>query len=59
MNKIKWSILLDLEGYWIDKIKTTYIGDDGALIDKKVYAMDAFWEGTHFKKEYECRANCI
>jgi len=43
---------LDLEGYWIDKIKTTYIGDDGALIDKKVYAMDAFWEGTHFKKEW-------
>ena len=43
---------MDLEGYWIDKIKTIYIGDDGALIDKKVYAMDAFWEGTHFKKEW-------
>ncbi len=43
---------MDLESYWIDKIKTTYIGDDGAVIDKWVYAMDAFWEGTHFKKEW-------
>ena len=41
---------LDLESYWIDKIKTTHIGDDGAVIDKWVYAMDAFWEDTHFKK---------
>jgi len=40
---------LDLESYWIDKIKTPFIGDDGALIDNYVYTMDAFWEGTHFK----------
>ena len=43
---------MDLESYWIDKIKTTYIGDDGALIENYVYAMDAFWEDTHFKKEW-------
>lgn len=43
---------MDLEKYWIDKIKTNYIGDDGAIVDNQVYAMDAFWEGTHFKKEW-------
>lgn len=43
---------MDLENYWIDKIKTTHIGDDAAVIDKWVYAMDAFWEDTHFKKEW-------
>ena len=43
---------MDLESYWIDKIKTTHIGDDGAVIDKWVYAMDAFWEDTHFKREW-------
>jgi len=43
---------LDLESYWIDKIKTTHIGDDAAVIENYVYAMDAFWEDTHFKKEW-------
>ncbi len=43
---------MDLESYWIDKIKSTYTGDDGAIIDKWVYAMDAFWENTHFKREW-------
>jgi len=43
---------LNLENYWINKIKSRYIGDDGAVIDNKVYAMDAFWEGTHFKKNW-------
>jgi len=43
---------LDLESYWIDKIKTPFIGDDGAIVQEKIYAMDAFWEGTHFKKEW-------
>ncbi len=43
---------MDLESYWIDKIKSSYTGDDGAVIDKWVYAMDAFWEETHFKREW-------
>jgi thiamine-monophosphate kinase len=43
---------LDIESYWIKKIKTPYIGDDGALIDEWVYAMDAFWENSHFKREW-------
>lgn len=43
---------MDLESYWISKISSPYIGDDGAIVDKYVYAMDAFWEDTHFKKEW-------
>jgi len=43
---------LDLESYWIKKIKTPHIGDDGAVINEWVYAMDAFWENTHFKREW-------
>ncbi len=43
---------MDLESYWIDKIKTSHIGDDGAVIDGQVFAMDAFWEDTHFKREW-------
>ncbi len=43
---------MDIESYWIKKIKTPYIGDDGALIDEWVYAMDAFWENSHFKREW-------
>jgi len=43
---------LDLESYWIERIKTPYIGDDGAVIKDWVYAMDAFWQDSHFKKEW-------
>lgn len=28
------------------------IGDDGALIENRVYSMDAFFENIHFKKEW-------
>jgi len=43
---------LDLEELLIQNIKTKYIGDDGAIIGNKVYAMDAFWEETHFKRNW-------
>jgi len=43
---------LDLEQILINNIKTKHIGDDGAIVDKNIYAMDAFWEGTHFKKNW-------
>ncbi len=43
---------MDLEEFWIDKIKNKYIGDDAAIIGNKIFAMDAFWEDTHFKKEW-------
>ena len=41
---------MDLEDQLINRIKNKYIGDDGAIIDNYIYSMDAFWEGTHFKK---------
>lgn len=43
---------MDLESYWIERMKNPYIGDDGAVIDEMVYAMDAFWENSHFKREW-------
>ena len=43
---------MDLEELLIQNIKTKYIGDDGAIIGNKVYAMDAFWEETHFKRNW-------
>ncbi len=41
---------MDLEEFWIRNLKNRYIGDDGAVIGDMIYTMDAFWEGTHFKK---------
>ncbi len=43
---------MDLEEFWIDYLKSPYIGDDGAIIGDLVLAMDSFFEGTHFKKEW-------
>ncbi len=43
---------MDLEEFWIKSIKTSYIGDDGVKIGDFVVAMDSFFEGTHFKKEW-------
>ncbi|NPA28048.1 MAG: thiamine-phosphate kinase, partial [Epsilonproteobacteria bacterium] len=43
---------MDLENYWISQLKNPYIGDDGAIVDGKIYAMDAFFEDTHFKRSW-------
>jgi len=43
---------MDTEAYYISKMKSPYIGDDGALVDGMIYSMDAFCEGTHFKREW-------
>ena len=40
------------EDYLINKLSSNYIGDDGAVIGSKVYSMDAFFEGVHFKREW-------
>lgn len=40
------------EDYLIKKLSSDYIGDDGAVIGSKVYSMDAFFEGVHFKREW-------
>jgi len=43
---------MDKEAYLISKLQSTYIGDDAAVIGKMLYSMDAFFEGTHFKREW-------
>jgi len=40
------------EDYLISKISSSYVGDDGAVIGDRVYSMDAFFEGVHFKREW-------
>ena len=40
------------EDYLIKKLNSSYIGDDGAIIGDKIYSMDAFFEGVHFKREW-------
>ena len=48
MNKIK-----NKEDYFIKQFsKSKFIGDDGAVIGKYVYSMDAFFENIHFKREW-------
>ena len=43
---------IDKEALVISKIKSDYIGDDGAIVGEYIYSMDAFFEGTHFKREW-------
>jgi len=43
---------IDKEALVISKIKSDYIGDDGAIVDEYIYSMDAFFEDTHFKREW-------
>jgi thiamine-monophosphate kinase len=44
--------VVSLESYFIKQFKSKYIGDDGAIIGKKVYVQDAFFEGVHFLREW-------
>jgi len=43
---------IDKEALVISKIKSDYIGDDGAIVGEYIYSMDAFFEDTHFKREW-------
>ena len=43
---------MNREDYLIDRLSSKYIGDDGAIIGDKIYSMDAFFEGVHFKREW-------
>ncbi len=41
------------EQYFINQfIKSKFIGDDGAVVGKYVYSMDAFFENVHFKTSW-------
>lgn len=45
--------IINKENYFINRVSSSkYIGDDGAVIDKYVYSMDAFFENIHFKREW-------
>ncbi|WP_373030908.1 thiamine-phosphate kinase [Sulfurovum sp.] len=45
-------IQIDKEQYLINKLSSKYIGDDAAVIGDTLYSMDAFFEDTHFKREW-------
>jgi thiamine-monophosphate kinase len=45
-------MLMDAEEYFISKMKNSNIGDDGAVIGEFIYSVDAFCEGSHFKREW-------
>jgi len=40
------------ESYLIQKLSSSKIGDDGAIIGNMIYSMDAFFEDSHFKREW-------
>ncbi|MDD2382641.1 MAG: thiamine-phosphate kinase [Sulfurospirillaceae bacterium] len=40
------------EAYFISGFSSPHIGDDGAVIENKVYSKDLFCEGIHFKREW-------
>jgi len=43
---------MDKEAYLISKLNSKYIGDDAAVVGSTLYSMDAFFEDTHFKREW-------
>lgn len=43
---------IDKEQYLINKLSSKYIGDDAAVIGDTLYSMDAFFEDTHYKREW-------
>lgn len=45
-------IQIDKEQYLINKLSSKHIGDDAAVIGDTLYSMDAFFEDTHFKREW-------
>ncbi len=43
---------IDKEQYLIDRLTSTQIGDDAAVVGEMLYSMDAFFEDVHFKREW-------
>jgi thiamine-monophosphate kinase len=43
---------VDKEAYLIQQLHSAYIGDDAAVVGEMLYSMDAFFEDTHFKREW-------
>lgn len=49
---MKSTIVQDKEGYLIDNLTSSYIGDDAAVVGDTLYSMDAFFEDVHFKRSW-------
>lgn len=46
---------MNKEDYFIKQFSNSnFIGDDGAVVGKWVYSMDAFFENVHFKRDWMC-----
>ncbi len=43
---------MDKEAYLISQLDSHYIGDDAAVVENRLYSMDAFFEDTHFKRAW-------
>lgn len=43
---------MNLENYFISQFENRHIGDDGALIENRIYTKDAFFENVHFKTKW-------
>lgn len=43
---------MNLENYFISQFKSQHIGDDGALIENRIYSKDAFFENIHFRTKW-------
>ena len=43
---------IDKEQYLINKLSSSHIGDDAAVIGNTLYSMDAFFEDVHFKRSW-------
>ncbi|WP_294958701.1 thiamine-phosphate kinase [Sulfurovum sp.] len=43
---------VDKEHYLINTLHSHHIGDDAAVVGDSIYSMDAFFEDTHFKRDW-------
>ncbi len=43
---------MDKEHFLISLMDSKYIGDDGAVVGEYIYSTDAFFEDSHFKREW-------
>ncbi len=43
---------MNKEDYLINRLSSKYVGDDAAVVDDKIYSMDAFFEDVHFKRAW-------
>jgi thiamine-monophosphate kinase len=43
---------MDKEAFLIGRLRSSHIGDDGAVIGEWIYSVDAFCEGSHFRREW-------